>query len=615
MKIHWFFAFFIVSFVSPSLFINTSLESIKERQGFVVSAAFASEQNTQATGIKLSDTSIQQCSKFSQRIVNGEAMDSDAFKRIIDLYSKIIGSYMRVDIASDDAGASSQADQNAVARIIDTTLKFQTAYFHYPTAKRAEDLKSILRHLFATGFMSKLYEEDDDPRYVFGHFLAIAMHSFDVLRARGMLTEQETQEFESELKRRFNLLARGGKRTWFYMKHCKPGVWKKNENCANHTYYEHYLRTLYGYIFEDPEHFAAGEKMFRFAIDDAKADIGLWREASRGYWSWQYYSNGLLDLAAIAEVYRRAGFDLYGYKSDISGLMYGDLVALFVEAIKNPEMMYRYATKNWGLIGREGDVKDKTLFNRLLGPRFPERSNWYYLYKRRFPNDGAVGDYETQAKGLDKLAKYHWNLGFNPQCNYAEAAITSSIRTEADVAALSQTAQETPNQSQTSGRGFALDATPINFDAVSIEFYGFADFDDFMKFKGNIIDNSGLQFGSGKLNFGLMFDFKNLAAKQKNAVKNYKIAVVAEDLDFVTDIDVLRECGKTAYWEDEGQIKEVNIQMKHSEDNECLFEKLPIETARILQRLSLNMGSIVDHARFTDQVWKGRLNVLANAIH
>jgi len=611
MNIHRFLVFFILSFVAP----NWLVTSIGEVQNVFSTEAFASEQIKRPSEIQITDISIQQCSKFSQKIVHGEAMDADAFIRVIDLYSKIIGSYERVDIATDDEGRSSQSDINAVARIIDTTLKFQTAYFHYPSSKRAEDLKGILDRLFATGFLSKLNKEDDDPRYVFGHFLAIAMHSFDVMRARGMLTEQETQEFESELKRRFNLLARGGKRAWFYMKHCKPGVWKKNENCANHTYYEHYLRTLYGYIFEDPEHFAAGEKMFRFAIDDAKADIGLWREASRGYWSWQYYSNGLLDLAAIAEVYRRAGFDLYGYKSDISGLMYGDLVALFVEAIKSPEMMYRYANKNWGLIGREGDVEDKTLFNRLLGPRFPERSNWYYLYKRRFPNDDAVGDYETQAKGLDKLAKYHWNLGFNPQCNYAEAAITSSIRTEADIAALSQPAQETPNQSQTSGRGFALDATPINFDAVSIEFYGFADFDDFMKFKGNIIDNSGLQFGSGKLNFGLMFDFKNLAAKQKNAVKNYKITVVAEDLDFVTDIDVLRECKKTTYWEDDGQIKEINIQMKHTKDNECLFKQLPTETTQILQKLAVNMKSIIQQARFKDQDWNARIIALTKAFH
>jgi hypothetical protein len=605
MNIHRFLAFFILSFVAP----NWLVTSISEVQNVFSTEAFASEQIKRPSEIQITDISIQQCSKFSQKIVHGEAMDADAFIRVIDLYSKTIGGYERVDIATDSEGRSSQSDRNAVARIIDTTLKFQTAYFHYPSRKRAEDLKGILDRLFATGFLSKLNKEDDDPRYVFGHFLAIALHSFDVLRARGMLTEQEAEGYAAELKKRFNLLAKAGKRTWFYMKHCEPGVWKEQQNCANHTYYEHYLRTLYGYIFKDPEHFLAGEEMFKFALDDAKADIGLWREASRGYWSWAYYSIGLTDLAAIAEIYRREGIDLYSYRSDISGLAYSDLVASFVAAIEDPEKMYKYAKKNFGLVGRERDLRDKTHYDRLLGSSFPERSNWYFLYKRRFPNDRAILDYETKADGLNNLARFHWNLGFNPQCNYAEAAITNSIQTESDITALSLKEQKPSNPD------WASEVIPIDFDGVEVDFYGLADFDDFLKFKGSITDKEGSQFGSNKLNFGLMFDFKSLGTKQRNKVENYKIAVTAEDLSSVTDINVLRECKKTTYWEDDGQIKEINIQMKHTKDNECLFKQLPTETTQILQRLTVNMKSIIQQARFKDQDWNARIIALTTAFH
>ena len=95
----------------------------------------------------------------------------------------------------------------------------------------------------------------------------------------------------------------------------------------------------------------------------------------------------------------------------------------------------------------------------------------------------------------------------------------------------------------------------------------------------------------------------------KNKVENYKIAVAADDLDFVTNIDVLIEV-KSSYWEYGDRIQEVNIQMKDVADNNCLFEKLPVETAKILQRLASEMNSIVNRARFKDQGWKGRINDL-----
>ena len=72
--------------------------------------------------------------------------------------------------------------------------------------------------------------------------------------------------------------------------------------CQNHIYDEAHLRTLYGFIFNDEEEFRAGERVYRFALDDLKEDGALWREASRGWWSWTYYGLGLNFLTGIDPV-------------------------------------------------------------------------------------------------------------------------------------------------------------------------------------------------------------------------------------------------------------------------------------------------------------------------
>jgi len=376
---------------------------------------------------------LPQCLELERPSFRGNVLDAEWFNKEIDFFSKNTKDFEILFSARDEAYRSSESDILRHEAIISQLLFFQTAFFQYPTNQRATDLKKILFKLFETKFMSKLDKKDHEPRYSLSHFLAIALHSFDVLRARKMFTKGEEETFEKELKYRFGLLEKGGKPEWFYGRQCKPGIWLKGKNCANHTYYEHYIRTLYGFIFNEDKHFVAGERMFKFAIDDAKRDIGLWREASRGPWAWQYYSVGLTDLAGIAEVYRRRGIDLYSYKSDLSGLSYHDLVDLFLLTINDHEVMYKYASKNWGLKGRESDLRDLTMFQKVVGPFFPERSNWFYLYKGRFPEREAVVEYEKLVPSLKTLASRHFNLGFNPQCNHAETSISNKIREENDI--------------------------------------------------------------------------------------------------------------------------------------------------------------------------------------
>ena len=68
---------------------------------------------------------------------------------------------------------------------------------------------------------------------------------------------------------------------------------------------------------------------------------------------------------------------------------------------------------------------------------------------------------------------------------------------------------------QPSEEKFAFKPVSVDFTPLSIEFYRLFENDEFMNFKGEIKDSEGQQFGKGKLNIGLMFDFRNLKKKQK----------------------------------------------------------------------------------------------------
>ena len=156
---------------------------------------------------------------------------------------------------------------------------------------------------------------------------------------------------------------------------------------------------------------------------------------------------------------------------------------------------------------------------------------------------------------------------------------------------------------------------PIDFSQLSVEFYGLVEFDDLIKLKGSITDPSGEQFGEGELNFKLMFDFKNVNAKKNNKVKDYKIAFQASDLEDISDLNVLRECGKNAFWEENGKIKEINIYIRKFKENKCSFEKLPIETVEIIQRLASNMLLIIKEAEFKDPEWNKKIIKLTKKFH
>ena len=332
-------------------------------------------------------------------------------------------------------------------------------------------------------------------------------------------------------------------------------------------------------------------QLFSELDNSINEDGSIYPNTFRGDRALYYHNDALNEIFVLMEMGKNFGYA----PSDEFLSRIEKAIEVFLEGWENHSSMDKWA--NEGINGRVRPGKQQ------FGVKdFKENpsSSWYYIFIHRYPNSPLSRKLVEKYKvnNLDRSgADMMWAMSY--KCIY-------NLVTESE---------QTFPMNGDANQELAFDVKQVDFDSVSIEFYGLADFDDFMKFKGGIIDSSGLQFGNGQLNFGLMFDFQNLAAKQKNEVENYKISVSAEDLDFVTDIDVLRECKKASYWENEGKIKEVNIQMKDVADNECLFEKLPVETSKILQRLALEMGSIISRASFKDEDWNGRIEDLTKAFH
>ena len=150
----------------------------------------------------------------------------------------------------------------------------------------------------------------------------------------------------------------------------------------------------------------------------------------------------------------------------------------------------------------------------------------------------------------------------------------------------------------------------INTQDISTHFYKVVENEDFIKFKGHIDDKDGQYFGNQRLNFGLMFDFKKNGSHSIESLQNFKIAVSAKDLGEKEEIEKIRICKKTAFWEDNGQIAEINIQIKHYDENTCMFDKLPIATSKLLALLAENLSILIAEATFKDKHWKEMLEPL-----
>lgn len=190
--------------------------------------------------------------------------------------------------------------------------------------------------------------------------------------------------------------------------------------CQNHTYGKLHLRAVMGVLLDRETELRAAVYLYRYAINDLGPDGALWREASRGAYSWTYYAHGLGHLVGIADLVSRHWFDLWSYESP-SGLTIHDTVDFYAMSLLDPtneDLMHRYAIRNLGIDqGRRYDNDPLNLdrFERIINNTI--YSEWLPVYSEAFPESISVASIgEILRDTRPPEVTYHY--GLNTWCTY-----------------------------------------------------------------------------------------------------------------------------------------------------------------------------------------------------
>ena len=314
-------------------------------------------------------------------------------------------------------------NEEAYFDVIERVESFLSKTWGSPTQQNLDQAKTLMRFLFDNDFSLKPKNKKHSDSLMTKHFLSTAMYIYAVLEKNGNLTPAEKLDYLAEIDKRF-WANQNVHKSGFTMSLCKVGG--ELFDCQNHTYGHQHVRTMYGALFNDVKHYAMGEKLFKFAIDDLSRDGALWREASRSKNSWGYYGHAMGHLLSIAEIYRLNGDDLYSYVSPVNGYTIHDAVAFYLDALRQPEKMWAYA--EWSSIhetDREGfkDYKNLELRDRVLSnDEKGGLKNWYYIYRSVFPDHANTALAETLIPTFQEQMSSSNNLGYFAQCIYKSPA-------------------------------------------------------------------------------------------------------------------------------------------------------------------------------------------------
>ena len=285
-----------------------------------------------------------------------------------------------------------------------------------PTEKNANKVKKLFSLLFKEEFALKPKDNSHDDSLPVKEFLISLIYILSVLEQNELIDPSEKLIFLSEIQKRFEGIKNA---MGFKMSSCEAG--KDLFGCQNHTYGHQYTRTLYGSVFNSSVDYMMGKRLYQFAISDLSQDGSMWREASRGKWSWRYYGHALGYLLSIAEIYRLNGEDLYSFRADTNGLTIHDAVSFYLKAVQDPQLMWEYSSQLEGVKGRK-DYKnfksDEYLKQVIEETERGGTKNWYYIYRAQFPDhpntilgDKLIPTFKNQIESTN-------NLGYLAQCIY-----------------------------------------------------------------------------------------------------------------------------------------------------------------------------------------------------
>ena len=285
-----------------------------------------------------------------------------------------------------------------------------------PTEKNANKVKKLFSLLFKDEYALKPKDNSHDDSLPVKEFLISLIYILSVLEQNELIDPGEKLIFLSEIQKRFEGIKNA---MGFKMSSCEAG--KDLFGCQNHTYGHQHTRTLYGSVFNSSVDYMMGKRLYQFAISDLSQDGSMWREATRGKWSWRYYGHALGYLLSIAEIYRLNGEDLYSFRADTNGLTIHDAVSFYLKAVQDPQLMWEYSSQLEGVKGRK-DYKnfksDEYLKQVIEETEQGGTKNWYYIYRAQFPDhpntilgDKLIPTFKKQISSTN-------NIGYLAQCFY-----------------------------------------------------------------------------------------------------------------------------------------------------------------------------------------------------
>ena len=287
-----------------------------------------------------------------------------------------------------------------------------------------KDFKSLLQQIGRSKFATQVNRRKSSQRLLQTDFLLLYTYSVVALDETGNLTEDEKKTFIGYIKTRMNLNGissshafKGSECTKKFMGEDKFDVF----SCQNHTYGKQHLRMLVGVLTNNKNEIEKGRKLYKFAIDDLGRTGALWREASRGAYSWTYYPHALGALMAIGDIDKRLGGELFSYKNK-KGQTIHDTVKFYLESLKdptNPSLMMRYAKKNMGIDKPRKDWNNPTSLRRhQIALHKLKYHEWFPIYAHNFPKHQCVADFKSTVSMKPEAPEFTYHLGLNSWCAY-----------------------------------------------------------------------------------------------------------------------------------------------------------------------------------------------------
>lgn len=318
---------------------------------------------------------------------------------------------------------------NAIAAVYDLTAAVLT----FPKDDNFSDrLFSVINTIFEAGVGSEVGRSriasdgtNETALLVQNVFLSTIAYALLALQETGSIDENKLRELKDRLEELVYDPAFSNNH-FFTASRCSRSQLGDGAarpfSCQNHTYGKLHLRAVMGVLLSRDEELHAAEALYRYAIDDLASDGALWREASRGAFSWTYYSHALGHLVGIADLLSRGGNDLWSYQNR-RGQSIHDAINFYSDSLSDPTseiLMQRYAKRNLGIEGGRlnyDNPTDLARYELVLNQRY--YSEWLPVYLSAFPNSQSARTIQNMLRN-DNPPRTTFHYGLNTWCVYPE---------------------------------------------------------------------------------------------------------------------------------------------------------------------------------------------------